>query len=147
MRRITVLDGYTLNPGDVDWKLLENLGDLKVYDRTSEDKIVYRAKDSNCILVNKVPMSGATIAKLPKLSYLGVLATGFDVVDVTAASKRGIVVTNIPGYGTYSVAQHTLALILEFARGIGLHDQQVHAGLWEKSEDWCFSSKPMFLVS
>ena len=147
MEKIAVLDGYTLNPGDIDWLEFEGLGHLALYDRTSLEELVSRSRDCSCILVNKVPISEDILSQLPNLTYIGVLATGYDVVDVKAACDRGIVVTNIPEYGTNSVAQHTIALMLEFARGVGMHHQKVKSGLWSLSQDWCFSSKPMFEFS
>jgi glycerate dehydrogenase len=142
--RIVVLDGYTLNPGDIDWRPLAELGDLILHDRTPADEIVARAKGAPCVLLNKTPLSRETIEALPALRYVGVLATGYNVVNTAAAAERGIVVTNIPTYGTDSVAQHVAALMLEFARGVAVHDRAVHAGEWTRSEDWCFGKQPMF---
>jgi len=142
--RIVVLDGHTLNPGDIDWGPLAALGTLEVHDRTAEDQILARSRGAACVLVNKTPLSGATLEALPDLRYVGVLATGYNVVDIVAASQRGIVVTNIPTYGTDSVAQHVAALMLEFARGIGVHNDAVHRGEWSKNADWCFARQPIF---
>lgn len=142
--RIVVLDGYTLNPGDIDWQPLAELGDLTLYDRTPADEIVARAKGAPLVLLNKTPLSRETIEAMPELRYVGVLATGYNVVDTAAAAERGIAVTNIPTYGTDSVAQHVAALMLEFARGVAVHDRAVHAGEWTRSEDWCFGKQPMF---
>ena len=145
--RIVVLDGYTLNPGDISWGPVSSLGHMKVHDRTPDDQILQRAKNATCLLTNKVPLDCDTIARLPDLRYIGVLATGYNVVDIAAAAAHDVVVTNIPTYGTDSVAQHVAALMLEFARGISVHNQAVHAGQWSKSPDWCFSLQPMFELS
>ena len=141
---IVVLDGYTLNPGDIDWAPVQALGQVTLYDRTPEADIVSRAKGASCLLLNKTPLSRSTIEALPDLKYVGVLATGYNVVDLDACRERGIVVTNIPTYGTDSVAQHVAALMLEFARGVAVHDAAVHAGEWVDSPDWCFGKQPMF---
>ncbi len=143
--KITVLDGFTLNPGDLDWAELEMLGDLKVYDRTemSRTVIIERCKDSEIILTNKTPMDSDTINSLPELKYIGVLATGFNVVDIKVAEKRGIPVTNIPTYGTDSVAQMVFAHILNFCHGVESHSQQVKSGKWAQSEDFCFWNRPL----
>ncbi len=145
--RIVVLDGYTLNPGDIDWQPLRQLGDVTLHDRTPASEIVARAQGASCLLLNKTPLTRETIAALPDLRYVGVLATGYNVVDTKAAAERGIVVTNIPTYGTDSVAQHVAALMLEFARGVALHDRAVHAGEWTRNADWCFGKQPMFELS
>ena len=141
--RIVVLDGYTLNPGDLDWAPFEALGDVTVYERTSEDQIVERAASAPCVLTNKTPLSAETIAQLPQLRYIGVLATGYNVVDVEAARQRDIPVTNIPTYGTDTVAQHAAALMLEMARHISIHNQAVHEGKWTACKDWCFALAPI----
>ena len=140
---IVVLDGYTLNPGDLSWDSLEIFGDLTVYDRTPDDQIVARARDAPYVFTNKTPLSAETIDELPHLRYVGVMATGFDVVDVDAAKSRGIPVTNIPTYGTNSVSQHATALMLELVRHVGIHSEAVHRGEWSTSEDWCFALAPM----
>ncbi|MFQ5972322.1 MAG: D-2-hydroxyacid dehydrogenase, partial [Alphaproteobacteria bacterium] len=119
--RIVVLDGYALSPGDISWAGFEELGELSVHDRTREDAIIERASGCRSVLTNKTPLSAETLAQLPGLAYIGVLATGYDVVDVDAARKHGIVVTNVPMYGTDSVAQHATALMLELVRQPSLH--------------------------
>src|SRR4051812_23186772 len=111
--RIVVLDGYTLNPGDLSWDSLRELGDAVVHDDTRPDQVLERASGAQILLINKVHLAADTIEALPELQYIGVLATGYDIVDVAAAAKRGIPVTNIPTYGTCSVAQFTFALLLE----------------------------------
>lgn len=141
--RIVILDGHTLNPGDLDWAPFESLGSLEVHARTPEPQIVARAAGAPCVLTNKTSLSRATLAALPALRYIGVLATGYNIVDVAAARERNIVVTNVPTYGTDSVAQHTAALLLELARGIGTHDRAVKSGEWSRSVDWCFARTPI----
>ncbi len=145
--RIVVLDGYTLNPGDIDWSPVAQHGDLVVHDRTAPDELLNRAAGASCLLLNKTPLDDAAMAKLPDLRYVGVLATGYNVVNVAAAASRGIVVTNIPTYGTDSVAQHVTALMLEFCRGTAVHDSAVHSGQWSVNEDWCFALTPIFELS
>lgn len=142
--KIVVLDGYTLNPGDIDWQPLRALGDVTLHDRSRTEDIVARAKGASCLLTNKVLLSRETITALPDLRYIGVLATGYNIIDTDTCNERGIVVTNIPTYGTDSVAQHVAALMLEFARGVAVHDRAVHFGEWTDSADWCFSKQPMF---
>lgn len=139
---IVVLDGYTLNPGDLDWKGLESLGKTVIYDRTAADEIIDRAAEAEIVLTNKTPLSAETISKLPKLRYIGVLATGYNVVDIQAARKRGIPVTNIPTYGTSSVAQFVFALLLELCHRTQRHSDAVYAGDWSRSLDFCFTQSP-----
>ena len=146
--KIVVLDGYALNPGDLSWKGIEDFGDLTVYDRSSydpkdEDIILERAKDADIILTNKTPLTKNVISNMPNLKYIGVLATGYDVVDIDAAKERGVVVTNIPSYGTTAVAQMTFALILELTNHVGEHNRAVHDGQWERSQDWSFTKHPL----
>lgn len=143
--KLVVLDGYATNPGDLNWDAFHALadGDCHVYDRTPPGEIVARAQDAELILTNKTPLTADILARLPKLRYIGVLATGTNVVDVPAARARGICVTNIPGYGTRSVAQHTLALILEATNHIGLHAASVREGAWARSPDWCYWQRPL----
>jgi glycerate dehydrogenase len=147
--RIVCLDGFTLNPGDIGWGAFEALsslpgvGDLTVYDRTPTDQIITRAEGAPYLLTNKTPLLANTLAQLPGLRYVGVLATGYNVVDVKAAAKRGVAVTNVPTYGTDSVAQHAAALMLELARHVGPHDAAVKAGQWADCPDFCFSVAPI----
>lgn len=141
--KIVVLDGYTLNPGDITWQGFEQLGDLTVYERTPPAQAVVRAQNCPYVMTNKVELGRAEIAQLPQLKYIGVLATGYNIIDTEAAAKRGIVVTNVPTYGTDSVAQHATALMLESVRQIGIHNQAVKAGKWTKSIDWCFALAPI----
>lgn len=135
--RIVVLDGHTLNPGDLSWEPLAGLGELEVYPRTPLTEVVARSRDADVILTNKVVLNAATIAACPRLRCIGVTATGYNVVDTAAAAARGIVVTNVPDYGTASVAQHTFALLLELARRCGDHSAGVRGGKWSASE-WCY---------
>ena len=149
---IVVLDGYTLNPGDLSWKGFEDLGNLKVYDRTSYDVndidlIVQKSKDADAIIINKTPISRKALDKLPNLKYIGLLATGYNVVDIDAAKEKGITVTNVPTYGTDSVAQMTFALLLELTNNVGIHNAAVKAGKWSKSPDWCFWESPLIQLS
>ncbi len=141
--KIVVLDGFTLNPGDLDWAGLRALGDCEIHDRTAPDEIVLRAADAKIILTNKTVLNRATLAALPKLQYIGVLATGINVVDAAAARERGIPVTNVPDYGTSSVAQLTFALLLELAHHAGHHAQTVREGRWSRSADFCYWDFPL----
>ncbi|MDO4864916.1 MAG: D-2-hydroxyacid dehydrogenase [Clostridia bacterium] len=141
--KIVILDGYTENPGDLSWEGFEALGALTVYDRTPEAEIVSRIGDAEIAITNKTPITAATIASCPCLRYIGVLATGYNVVDVKAARAAGVVVTNIPTYGTQAVAQFAIGLLLEICHHIGHHDQAVHAGRWANNADWCFWDYPL----
>ena len=141
--KIVILDGYTLNPGDISWAGFETLGNFTVYDRTPPDKIIERSEDANIILTNKTIINKDTINQLPKLKYIGVLATGYNIVDVKAANQKNIIVTNIPSYGTSSVAQMVFALLLELTQNVGHHSNSVRRGDWSKSEDWCYWEKPL----
>lgn len=145
---IVVLDGYTLNPGDISWDGLASLGNLKVYDRTAydisgADLIVERAKDADVIFTNKTPITREILARLPKLKFIGVLATGYNVVDLEAARERGIPVSNIPAYGTDAVAQMTIALLLEMCNHVGIHSESVFKGQWTNNEDFCYWNKSL----
>lgn len=141
--KIVVLDGFTLNPGDLTWERLEKLGDVTVYDRTPEDKILERVGDAPIIFTNKTPLSAETLSQLPKVDYIGVLATGYNVVDTQAAKGLGKVVTNIPSYGTTAVAQFVFAHLLEICHHVWDHSQEVIAGAWAKSPDFCFWNYPL----
>lgn len=140
---ITILDGHTLNPGDLSWQPLQVLGDCRIFDRTTPDQISARAGDAEIILTNKVILSREIIAALPKLRCIGVLATGYNVVDTVAARARGIPVTNVPDYSTRSVAQLTFALLLELTHAAGHHAQTVRAGRWSQSPDFCYWDQPL----
>ena len=143
--KITVLDGYTLNPGDLSWEGLEELGELTVYDRTvyNDQDIIEAIGDAEIIFTNKTPLSKEVLKKVPSVKYIGVLATGFNIVDVNTAKESDIVVTNVPGYSTTAVAQLTLALLLELCHHIGEHSHAVKKGEWTKSKDFCFWNTPL----
>ena len=144
--KIVVLDGYTLNPGDLSWDALKAYGDLTVYDRTplhDEDEIIRRIGDAEIIFTNKTPLGARMFASCRGLKYVGVLATGYNVVDVAAAKAAGITVTNIPAYGTAAVGQFAIALLLEICHHIGHHDKAVHDGRWQTNPDFCFWDYPL----
>lgn len=144
--KIVVLDGYTENPGDLSWAGLEGLGELAVYERTSltdEAEIISRIGDAGAVITNKTPLSARTMAACPGMRYIGVLATGYNVVDVEAAKVRGIPVCNIPTYGTDAVGQFAIALLLEICHHIGHHASAVAEGRWENNADWCFWDYPL----
>jgi len=141
--KIVVLDGYALNPGDLTWDGIADFGDLVVHDRTPVDEILSRAKGAAVLFTNKTPIREEVISQLPDLKFIGVLATGYNVVDVAAASERGIVVSNIPAYGTQSVAQLTFALLLELCHRVQRHSDSVHDGKWTMAKDWCYWDYPL----
>lgn len=141
--KIVVLDGYTLNPGDLDWKGLEALGELTVYDRTDACDIVSRIGDAEIVYTNKTPLTEETFAACPSIRFVGVLATGYNVVDVDAAKRRGIPVCNVPTYGTTAVAQFTMALLLEVCHHVGAHSDAVREGAWAACPDFCFWNYPL----
>jgi len=141
--KITVLDGYALNPGDNPWNEVSRLGDFDCHDRTDPGQVVARAQDADIVLTNKTPLSAASIAALPKLKFVGVLATGYNIVDVKAARARGIPVSNIPIYGTDTVAEYVIALMLNFYRQPQLHSDLVKRGEWGKAGDWSFWRTPL----
>jgi len=140
---IVVLDGFTLNPGDLAWDDLKALGTCEIYDRTPPAQLLARASNAEVLLTNKTVLTREQIQNLPRLKYIGVLATGTNVVDLAAARERGIPVTNVPAYGTKSVAQTTLALLLELTQHVGHHAQAVRAGRWTRSPDWCYWERPL----
>lgn len=141
--KIVVLDGYTLNPGDLDWGGLEALGECEVHDRTPAEWTVPRARGAGVVLTNKTLLDRSVLEQLPELRYVGVLATGYNVVDLPAASERGVVVTNVPAYSTESVAQMTFAHLLNLAQRVAHHDATVRAGRWTASEDFCYWETPL----
>lgn len=145
--KIVILDGYTENPGDLSWEGLENLGELTVYDRTPIEKTIDRIGDADIVLVNKAPISRKTIEVCKNIKYIGVLATGYNIVDMEAAKERGILVSNIPTYGTQAVGQFAIALLLEICHHIGHHAQAVKEGRWANSDDWCFWDYPLIELS
>ncbi len=144
---IVVLDGYTLNPGDLSWDAFATLGELTVHERTPAAEIVARAAGAEILLTNKTPLSAATIGQLPVLRYIGVLATGYNVVDTEAAAARGIPVTNVPEYGTASVVQLVFAHLLNLCNHVAEHGQSVRAGAWSRSPDFCFWEHPLVELS
>ena len=138
MMKIVILDGYTANPGDLSWKELEALGELTVYERTKPTEIVARAADAEIVLTNKVVLSKETMAQLPKLKYIGVLATGYNVVDIAEAHQRGIVVTNVPAYSTESVSQMVFAHLLTVTNRTEHYAVQNRSGRWTENPDFCY---------
>jgi glycerate dehydrogenase len=136
--KIVILDGYTTNPGDVSWKPIEDIGPCEIFDRTEPEQVYDRCKHADIIITNKVPLEREILSKLPSLKYIGVIATGYNIVDISAAREKGIVVTNVPNYCTASVAQMTFALILEHTRQVRLHSQSVKKGIWTAAKDFCF---------
>lgn len=140
---IVVLDGHTLNPGDLGWDGLAALASCDVYERTAPGQLHARAKYADILITNKHPLRREDFAELPKLKHIGVTATGYNVVDGAAARERGVVVTNVPAYGTRSVAQMTFALLLELTQHVGHHSARVAEGAWSRSADWCFWERPL----
>ena len=139
--RIVILDGYTANPGDLDWTGFSELGELTVYDRTSKEDIISRAKGYEIVIANKTPMGKEELDQLPDVKYIGLLSTGYNIVDLDTANERGIVVTNVPAYSTKSVAQLVFAYILDFAIAASHHSDLVHNGRWSDCKDFCFWDK------
>lgn len=140
--KIVVLDGYTLNPGDLSWSGFEAIGSISVHERTLPTEVIQRAKDCEVILTNKTLVTREMMAQLPRLKYIGVLATGYNVVDIAAASEREIMVTNVPNYGPATVAQFTFALILHLCHHVWEHDHSVREGEWQKRKDFCYRIYP-----
>lgn len=145
--KIVVLDGYTENPGDLDWNGFAEMGEVTVYDRSEEAQVAERIQDADAVIVNKVRMTRELMEAHPKLRYIGVLATGYDVVDIEAAGDLHIAVTNVPGYGTDTVAQYAIALLLEVTSRIGHHATRVKEGEWARNADWCFWEYPLLELS
>lgn len=141
--KIVVLDGYTLNPGDITWEGLEALGDVTVYDRTKPEDIVTRIKDAEVVYTNKTPLTRATLEACGNLRFIGVLATGYNIVDTEAAKEKEITVANIPTYGTAAVSQFAIALLLELCHHVGEHSDAVKKGEWTNNPDWCFWKYPL----
>lgn len=143
--KIVILDGYTENPGDLSWEGLEELGELTVYDRTpgDDEEIIRRIGDAECVYTNKVPLSEAVFERCTGIKFVGVLATGYNVVNVKAAKAKGIPVCNIPTYGTAAVGQFAIAMLLEICHHVGHHNQAVHDGRWASCPDWCFWDYPL----
>ncbi len=145
--KIIILDGYTENPGDLSWAGFDALGELIVYDRTPEHMVADRIGDAEIVINNKTPIDKKTIETCQSLRYIGMLATGYDVVDIKACARRSIVVTNIPTYGTASVSQMAIALLLELCNHVGAHSDSVFAGQWQRSPDWCYWKYPLIELS
>ncbi len=144
--KIVVLDGHTENPGDLSWESFEKLGSLTVYERTSltdEEEIIRRIGDADIVVTNKTPISRRTMEVCPSIRFLAVLATGYNIIDTAFAKERGIPVSNVPVYGTFSVSQFAIALLLEICHHIGHHSQTVHEGRWEHCRDWCYWDYPL----
>lgn len=144
--KIVVLDGYALNPGDIDWKPLKEIGECEIYDRTSftdKKEILERIGDARIVLTNKTPLDEKVLNTAPNLQYIGILATGYNIIDIDAAAKAGITVTNVPAYGTEAVAQFTFALLLEITSQVGLHNRLVHEGKWSSNPDFSFFATPL----
>lgn len=143
MNKIVVLDGHTENPGDLSWSGFEKLGDFTVYDRTPAELVVPRIGDANIVYTNKTPLGRAQLDACPNIEFIGLLSTGYNIVDSAAAKEKGIPVANIPTYGTAAVAQFAIALLLEICQQVGYHNSAVHEGRWNESEDFCFWDRPL----
>ena len=145
--KIVVLDGYTLNPGDLSWEEIEKLGDLTVYERTEAEAVPERGAGADILLTNKTPVSAESLGHLPDLKFIAVMATGFDIVDIEAAARKGIPVSNVPVYGTDSVSQFVFAMLLHLCHDVGLHHRAVQAGEWAACPDWSFQKSPQVLLA
>lgn len=141
--KIVILDGYTLNPGDLSWDEMKKYGEVTVYDRSPPDTVVERAADAAIVYTNKTPLGEDILSRLPSLKFIGVLATGYNVVHTDFAKSKGIIVANVPGYGTASVAQMTFALLLELCHHVQRHSDTVMDGKWVRSADWCYWDYPL----
>ncbi|MDR0806612.1 MAG: D-2-hydroxyacid dehydrogenase [Enterobacteriaceae bacterium] len=141
--KIIILDGYTLNPGDISWHDIEQLGQVTVYDRTPADLIVERIGDAEIVLTNKTPITAQILEQCPSIKFIGVLATGYNVVDIQAARQKNIAVSNVPSYSSMSVAQLSTALLLELCHHVGEHSNDVHSGSWANSIDFCYWNSPL----
>lgn len=141
--KIVILDGYTENPGDLSWEGFQALGNVTVYDRTPENLIATRIGDAQAVITNKAPITRSTLEQCRNLRYVGVLATGYNIVDVQACRQFGVTVCNVPTYGTAAVAQYVFALLLEICHHVGHHDATVHAGKWNACSDWCYWDYPL----
>ena len=140
---ITILDGYALNPGDLHWKPLEALGEVTVYPTTAPEQVVERCQGADAVFTNKVAFTAEKLEQLPHLKYIGIMATGYDQIDLPATKKQGITVTNVAGYSTVAVAQHTFALLLELTNHVGIHASSVAMGEWNEENGWCYWKKPI----
>lgn len=142
--KLAILDAHADNPGDLSWDSFKEFADVVLYDRTSSNDVINRIGDADAIFVNKVQITEEILQKAPKLKYIGVCATGYNVIDLDSCSKRNIIVTNIPAYSTNAVAQHVFALITNFSNNVSLHNQSVHAGEWIQSPDFVYWKEPLF---
>lgn len=140
--RLVILDAYATNPGDLSWAPVEAWADCTVHDRTAPSEVLSRIGDAEAVMLNKAVLSADTIQRAPRLQYVGILATGFNTIDLAAARQRGLVVTNVPGYSTDSVAQHTFALLLELTNQTALHSADARAGGWARNADYCYRLSP-----
>lgn len=145
--KIVILDGYTLNPGDLSWDGLKQFGDVTIYERTPVDKVTERAAGAEIIFTNKTPVNAEAIDQLTSLKFIGVLATGYNIVDTETAKSKGVIVSNVPGYGSSSVAQLTIALLLELCHHVQRHSDTVMDGKWASSPDWCYWNYPLVELS
>ena len=145
--KIVILDGYTENPGDISWAEIEKFGETVIYDRTPNDQIIQRLGSATVAITNKTPISREVMDACPELRYIGFLATGYDAADITAAKEKGIIVSNVPTYGTAAVGQFAIALLLEVASRVGQHDHAVKSGRWTSCPDWCFWDAPLMELS
>jgi glycerate dehydrogenase len=141
--QIVITDGFTLNPGDLSWDIFHSLGEVKYYDRSSPEQVIDRCREAVVIITNKTPITQQVIEATKSLKIIAVTATGYNIIDIAAAKKHGVVVCNVPEYGTYSVAQHTFALLLELSNHVGIHSQSVYEGNWSNAIDWCYSKTPI----
>ena len=145
--KLKILDGHADNPGDLSWDSFFKLADVTVYDRTSQSEVVERIGDAEAAFINKVQITEEILSKLPNLKYIGVCATGYNVVDIEACKKRGIIVTNIPSYSTNAVAQHVFSLITYFSNHVALHNESVHKGEWITSPDFVYWKEPLMEIA
>lgn len=145
--KIVILDGFTLNPGDLSWDALKEMGELVIYDRTPADKVAERAAGAEVVFTNKTPINEDALNQLPTLKFIGVLATGYNIVNTELAKAKGIIVANVPGYGTTSVVQLTFALLLELCLHVQHHSDSVRDGKWSRSADFCFWDFPLIELS
>ena len=141
--KIVILDGHAINPGDLSWDALRSLGSLEVFDRTPENAILARAREAEVLLTTRTPLSAQTLMQLTQLRYVGVMFTGYDAIDLKAARERNVLVTNVPIYGTASVAQLVFALLLELCHHVAVHSAATHAGEWSRSPDFSFWKTPL----
>jgi glycerate dehydrogenase len=145
--QIAITDGYTLNPGDLSWEPFKKLGELKYYDRTLPTEVAERCREATVIITNKTPVTAETIKAATNLKLIAVSATGYNIVDINAAKNKGVPVCNVPEYGTNSVAQHTMALLLELTNHVGKHEQSVKNSDWVRSADWSYAKAPVMELS